>query len=80
MRVLATVGSAEKARVVEELGATAISYRDEDFVVRARELTDGRGVDVILDVVGAKYLEPNLRALCRERAHRGHRDAGRGQG
>lgn len=63
MRVLATVGSAEKARVVEELGATAISYRDEDFVVRARELTDGRGVDVILDVVGAKYLEPNLRAL-----------------
>lgn len=63
MRVLATVGSTEKARVVEELGATAITYRDEDFVVRARELTDGRGVDVILDVVGAKYLEPNLRAL-----------------
>ena len=32
-------------------------------MVRARELTDGRGVDVVLDVVGAKYLEPNLRAL-----------------
>ena len=63
MTVLATVGSEEKARVVEELGATPIRYRDEDFVARVEELTDGRGADVILDVVGAKYLDPNLRAV-----------------
>jgi len=63
MTVLATVGSEEKARVVEELGATPIRYRDEDFVARVEGLTDGRGADVILDVVGAKYLGPNLRAV-----------------
>ena len=63
MTVLATVGSEEKARVVEELGATPIRYRDEDFVARVEGLTDGRGADVILDVVGAKYLDPNLRAV-----------------
>lgn len=63
MTVLATVGSEEKARVVEELGATPIRYRDEDFVARVEELTDGRGADVILDVVGAKYVDPNLRAV-----------------
>ncbi|CAL8896643.1 NAD(P)H quinone oxidoreductase [Kocuria varians] len=63
LTVLATVGSDEKARVVTELGATAINYRDEDFVARVHELTDGRGADVILDVVGAAYLDPNLRAV-----------------
>ncbi|RKQ33636.1 NAD(P)H-quinone oxidoreductase [Kocuria tytonis] len=63
MTVLATVGSAEKAQVVTELGATAVNYKDEDFVERVRELTDGRGADVILDVVGAKYLGPNLDAV-----------------
>ena len=63
LTVLATVGSDEKMRVVSELGATPINYKDEDFVERVRELTDGRGADVILDVVGAKYLEPNLKAV-----------------
>lgn len=63
LTVLATVGSDEKMRVVSELGATPINYKDEDFVERVHELTDGHGADVILDVVGAKYLEPNLQAV-----------------
>lgn len=63
LMVLATVGSQDKADYVTELGATAINYRDEDFVERVQELTDGHGADVILDVVGAKYLERNIDAL-----------------
>ena len=63
LTVLATVGSQEKADFVTELGATAIKYKDEDFVERVMDLTDGHGADVILDVVGAKYLEPNVKAL-----------------
>ena len=63
-RVLTTVGSAEKARLVEKLGADkAINYREEDFVARVRELTDGRGVDVILDNMGAQYLGRNVESL-----------------
>jgi putative PIG3 family NAD(P)H quinone oxidoreductase len=63
-RVLTTVGSAEKARLVEELGADkAINYREEDFVARVRELTDGHGADVILDNMGAKYLGRNVESL-----------------
>jgi len=62
--VLCTVGSAEKAASCEALGAdVAINYRDEDFAARAREATGGRGVDVILDIIGAKYLAANLSAL-----------------
>lgn len=62
--VLATVGSAEKASLAGELGAGhVINYRQEDLGERVQELTEGRGVDVILDVVGAKYLETNLRSL-----------------
>ena len=63
-RVLCTVGSAEKAARAEELGAErAIRYRDEDFVEVARALTDGRGVDVVLDNMGAKYLGRNVEVL-----------------
>lgn len=59
-----TVGSAEKAARCLELGATAaIDYRREDFAARLRELTAGRGVDVILDHIGAKYLAANLDSL-----------------
>jgi NADPH:quinone reductase-like Zn-dependent oxidoreductase len=47
-----------------ELGADrAVNYRDEDFVEAVREQTDGRGVDVVLDSIGAPYLEKNLAAL-----------------
>lgn len=62
--VLATVGSTAKAEAVLTLGADAtINYCQEDFVARSRELTGGHGVDVVLDVIGAKYLAQNLGAL-----------------
>jgi NADPH2:quinone reductase len=61
--VLATAGSAEKARACERLGAVrGIDYRSEDFVHIARQATGGRGVDLILDIIGASYLERNLAA------------------
>ena len=63
-RVLVTVGSPEKAARARELGAdAAINYRTEDFVARVDELTAGHGADVILDNMGASYLDRNLDAL-----------------
>jgi putative PIG3 family NAD(P)H quinone oxidoreductase len=63
-RVLVTVGSAKKAEACLALGAdAAIDYKNEDFVSRVRELTDHRGADVILDVMGASYLQRNVDAL-----------------
>jgi putative PIG3 family NAD(P)H quinone oxidoreductase len=62
--VLVTVGSKEKAERCVELGAdAAIDYKEEDFVERVRELTDGHGADVILDIMGASYLARNVDAL-----------------
>ncbi|MHA7263185.1 NAD(P)H-quinone oxidoreductase [Arthrobacter sp. TMN-37] len=61
---LVTAGSAGKLRLAASLGAVAgINYKEEDFVERVRTATGGAGADVILDVVGAKYLERNVRAL-----------------
>jgi putative PIG3 family NAD(P)H quinone oxidoreductase len=63
-RVLCTVGSPDKAKRAEELGAErAIRYRDEDFVEVVRSMTKGGGADVILDNMGAKYLPRNVEAL-----------------
>jgi putative PIG3 family NAD(P)H quinone oxidoreductase len=63
-RVLVTAGSAAKLERCLELGADAgINYRSEDFVARTRELTDGRGADVVLDIMGASYLGQNLQAV-----------------
>ncbi len=62
--VFVTVGSAAKRDFCLELGAAAaINYREEDFVERVTALTDGRGVDVILDNMGAAYLARNVSAL-----------------
>jgi NADPH2:quinone reductase len=59
-----TAGSDEKCRACEQLGAArAINYRSEDFAEAIKRLTDGRGVDVILDIMGAPYLDRNLRSL-----------------
>ena len=59
-----TVGSPEKAQLAAQLGAEhVIEHQQEDFVQQVAEISSGRGVDVILDVVGAKYLEKNMRAL-----------------
>jgi putative PIG3 family NAD(P)H quinone oxidoreductase len=61
--VVCTVGSAAKADAVRDLGADlAVDYNNDDFVAAVRRLT-GRGVDLILDIVGAKYLARNLDAL-----------------
>jgi len=66
-RILTTVGNEEKAKVCRDLGAErAIDYRREDFVAVARELTEGKGVDLILDMVGGSYIERNIDALAVE--------------
>src|SRR5437867_7316880 len=63
-RVFATAGSSEKCAACERLGAErAINYRDTDFVAAVREATGGRGVDVILDMVGGDYLARNVDLL-----------------
>jgi putative PIG3 family NAD(P)H quinone oxidoreductase len=61
--VFATAGSADKARACEALGAAAgINYREQDFVAEVTARTGGRGVEVVLDMVGGDYLERNLAA------------------
>ena len=63
-RVAVTAGSAEKLARCAELGADIlINYREEDFVERLAEATGGAGADVVLDIVGAKYLARNVAAL-----------------
>lgn len=65
--VYATAGSAEKCAACESLGAAAaINYREEDFVERIAELTDGRGVDLIVDMVAGEYFNRNLKCLAVE--------------
>ena len=65
--VFVTAGTAEKCTACERLGAArAINYRDEDFVAAIHDLTGGRGVDVILDMVAGDYLPRNLAALAPE--------------
>jgi len=62
-QVFATAGSAEKCVACTDLGAArAINYRDEDFVEVVKAATDGKGVNVILDMVGGDYIEKNFRA------------------
>ena len=62
--VLCTAGSVEKLDFATQLGVNrGINYRDEDFVAAVRDYTDGQGVDVILDVMGAAYLPRNIDAL-----------------
>ena len=61
--VFATAGSAEKCVLCQKLGARrAINYRDEDFVAVVKEMTGGKGVDVILDMVGGTYVQRNMKA------------------
>ena len=63
----ATAGTGAKCATCLSLGATAaINYRTEDFADRIRTLTDGRGVDAILDLVGADYFERNLDSLAED--------------
>ena len=63
-RVFATAGSDEKCAACVRLGAdTAVNYRTDDFAERIAGLTAGRGVDVIIDIVGAPYFERNIDSL-----------------
>ncbi|XP_022950164.1 quinone oxidoreductase PIG3 isoform X2 [Cucurbita moschata] len=63
-RVFVTAGSEDKLAVCKDLGAdVCINYKTEDFVARVKEETDGKGVDVILDSIGAPYFQRNLESL-----------------
>ncbi|MGV2017203.1 NAD(P)H-quinone oxidoreductase [Agrobacterium sp. 22-223-1] len=65
--VYATAGSAEKCEACVKLGARrAINYREEDFAAVIKAETDGKGVDVVLDMIGAAYFEKNLAALAKD--------------
>ena len=65
--MFATAGSREKCDVCERLGAErAINYREEDFASVLMALTGGRGIDVILDMVGAEYFVRNIDLLAVE--------------
>jgi NADPH2:quinone reductase len=67
IRALATAGSAAKCAAILAIGAdVAINYHEQDFVEVVRTETNGRGVDAILDIVGASYLQRNLAALAKD--------------
>ncbi len=66
-QVFATAGSADKCEACRTLGADrAINYREEDFVAVVKEATDGKGVDLILDMVGGNYIDRNYDAAAVE--------------
>jgi tumor protein p53-inducible protein 3 len=63
-QIIVTAGTEEKVARCRDLGADlAINYGEEDFVQRTQDFTHGEGVDLIIDMVGAEYLERNLRLL-----------------
>ncbi|HXF53637.1 MAG TPA: NAD(P)H-quinone oxidoreductase [Hyphomicrobiaceae bacterium] len=66
-RVIATAGTPDKCKVCTELGAErAINYRSEDFVAACKEATAGKGVNVILDMVGGDYTDKNIVAAAED--------------
>lgn len=66
-RVLTTAGSPEKCAACLRLGAdVAIDYREQDFVAAVKEATDGRGANVILDMVGGDYIARNYQAAAQD--------------
>jgi putative PIG3 family NAD(P)H quinone oxidoreductase len=68
--IFATAGSREKCAACETLGAArCINYKEEDFVVVVKQLTGGKGVDVVLDMVGGDYIPRNMEALALEGRH-----------
>ncbi|BAO07666.1 NAD(P)H-quinone oxidoreductase [Enterococcus mundtii] len=63
-RIIVTAGSAEKLAFCQELGADeVINYKTQDFAEEVKKITDGHGVDVILDFIGASYWEKNLASI-----------------
>lgn len=65
IKAFATVGSEEKCEQILVLGGEAINYREADFAQVITQQTQGKGVDVILDIIGAIYFEGNVAALAR---------------
>jgi len=62
-RVIATAGSDEKCQACLDLGAErAVNYREEDFVAAAKDFGKGKGINVILDMVGGDYIQKNIKA------------------
>ncbi|RYY02427.1 MAG: NAD(P)H-quinone oxidoreductase [Gammaproteobacteria bacterium] len=66
VKVFATAGSVDKCKAVQSLGATAINYREQDFVSEIKAQTQGQGVDVILDMVGGDYIQRNFSAAAKD--------------
>ncbi|WCP73316.1 MULTISPECIES: NAD(P)H-quinone oxidoreductase [Sphingomonas] len=70
LTVIVTVGSDAKAKAARDLGAAhAINYRTEDFVERVAEITGGKGVSVVLDMVGGDYVPRNIKCLAEDGRH-----------
>jgi len=70
LRTIVTAGSDEKCAAAVKLGASAaINYRTQDFVAEVARLTDGRGVDVVLDMVGGDYLPRNIDCMANDGRH-----------
>lgn len=70
LTVIVTCGSDEKCAVALEIGAAhAINYRTQDFVEAVKHLTDGRGVDLVLDMVAGDYVPRNLKCLAEDGRH-----------
>ena len=63
IQAFATAGSADKCAAIARLGAEPINYREQEFAEVIAKQTDGKGVDVILDIMGASYLNNNLKSL-----------------
>ncbi len=70
LTVIVTCGSDAKCRRAEEIGAdSAINYKSQDFVEAVKALTDGRGAQVVLDMVGGDYVPRNLQCLADDGRH-----------
>ncbi|PSJ43595.1 NAD(P)H-quinone oxidoreductase [Allosphingosinicella deserti] len=70
LRVIVTAGSADKCRRALEIGAAnAIDYRSADFVAEVKAITGGRGVDVVLDMVGGDYVPRNIACMAEDGRH-----------
>lgn len=68
--IIVTAGSPQKVAAAKALGAThAIDYKAEDFVARVKEITGGKGVQVVLDMVGGDYVPRNLQCLAEDGRH-----------
>jgi len=70
LTILVTAGSDDKCEAAKRIGADhAINYKTEDFVARVMEITAGKGVNIVLDMVGADYVPRNLQCLAEEGRH-----------